>query len=76
MGKKRKKSSNENDKKLRLRDNFIVLYSFLKMGSEGGGANLFSLVFRVSTHGTGSKLFQERFRLDIRKRFFTKKLVK
>lgn len=63
-------------KKLRLRGSLIALYSFLRMGNKEGGANFFSLVSRGLTHGTGSELFQERFRFDIRKCFFTKKLVK
>lgn len=45
MGKK-KKSSNEKDKNLRLRGDLIALCSFLRMESEEGGANLFSLMSR------------------------------
>lgn len=74
--KKKKKSGNEKDKKLRLRDNLIALYSFLRIEGGEGGANLFSLVSRGLTLGIGSRLFQERLRLHIRKHLFTKKLVK
>ena len=41
-----------------------------------GGAELFSLGSSGGTCGNGSKLHQGRFRLDIRKPFFTKRLVK
>ncbi|MCQ4187547.1 hypothetical protein FK515_28615 [Klebsiella pneumoniae] len=59
--------------KRRLRGNLIALYSFLRRGSGEGGADLFSLVSRC---GNGSKLHQGRFRLDIRKHFFTERVVK
>ena len=51
------------------------VYSFLMRGSGGAGNNLFSLVTTGRTHGNGVKLLQERFRLDIRKRFFTERVV-
>jgi len=66
-------SSLENRK---LRGNFITVYSFLKMEGGEGGAELFSLGSGDGMCGNGSKLHQERFRLDIRKHFFTKRLVK
>ena len=50
--------------------------SFLRRGSGEGGADLFSLVSSDRTHGNGSKLHQEKFRLDIRKHFFTERVVK
>ncbi|KAK4806781.1 hypothetical protein QYF61_005577 [Mycteria americana] len=62
--------------KRRLGGNLIALYGFLRRRSGDGGADLSSLVSSDRTRGNGSKLCQGRFRLDIRKHFFTKSVVK
>ena len=53
-----------------------MLYSFLRREHGEGGAEFSSLVSSDRTRGNGSKVHQERFRLDIRKHFFTKRVVK
>ena len=51
--------------KRRLRGNHIALYNFLKGGCDEEGFGLFS---QATKHQ--DKLYQKRFRLDIRKNFF------
>jgi len=62
--------------KRRLRGDVIAPYSFLRRGRGEGGADLFSLVSSDKAHWNGSKLCHGRFRLDVRKHFFTKRVVK
>jgi len=59
-----------------MRGNLIALHSFLRRRCGEGAADLFSLVSSNRTHGNGSKLLQGRFRLEIRKHFFTERVVR
>ncbi|KAK4819768.1 hypothetical protein QYF61_011368 [Mycteria americana] len=56
--------------------NLIGLYSCLRKGHGEGVSDLFSPGSNDSMCGNGSKLHQGRFRLDIRKHFFTESVVK
>jgi len=57
--------------KRRLRGDLLVAFQYLK-----DGKGLFSRVYNDRTRGNGSTLEEVRFRLDIRKKFFTMRVMK
>jgi len=60
-----------NPKKRRLRGDLIYAYNYLKGGCQKNGAKFFSVVPSNRTKGNGHKPKLRKFRLNMRRNFFT-----
>jgi len=70
------KHSCRSPKKRRLRGDLVAAFQYLKGAQRKDGENIFSRACCDRTRSNGFKLKQGTFRLDIRKKFFTMRVVK
>ena len=62
--------------KRRLRGDLTAAFQYLKEAYKQEGSQLFEMVGNGRTRGKGFRLREGRFRLDVRRKFFTKGVVK
>ena len=62
--------------KRRLWGNLVAAFQYLKGAYKQEGSQLLTRVDNGRTRGNGFKLREARFRLDIRGKFFTKRVVR
>ena len=63
-------------KKRRLQGDLIAAFQYLKRSYKKDGEGLFAQIVNDRTRGNGLKLREDRFRLDIRRKFFTVRVVR
>ena len=60
----------------RLRGDLIVAFQYLKGAYRKAGEGLLTRSGNVRTRGNGFELAERRFRLDVRRKFFTVRVVR